>query len=181
MAKVPTAKDFMHPPTVTLHPDMDVFDAIEALARKRESGAPVVDEANKLTGILTEKDCLRVLSAEAYGNMASGRVRDYMSEVKLAATPGMDLFAVAHLFLASNFATLPVLEGDTLVGRISRQDMLRGILQFQRTLEAGRVKEGQALKTLQQPESIEELQNLVGSQKKEQLAAVLSRRHHQGG
>ncbi|MBN2310719.1 MAG: hypothetical protein JXR94_17230 [Candidatus Hydrogenedentes bacterium] len=90
----------------------------------------------------------------------------------------MDLFAAAQLFLESNFGVLPVLEGDRLVGQLRRRDMLMGARRLQRAVAREMAEEGASLKAMQHPESIQELQRLTGSQKKEQLAAVLSRRHH---
>lgn len=176
---VPTVRDCMSRSVFTLSPEESVFEAIEILVKKGLSGAPVVDEENQLVGILTEKDCIRVLATFEYGDshFTGGRVADFMSEVKMTTTPDMDLFAVAHHFLATNFPSLPVLEHGKLAGRITRQDVLRGIRKFQRRLKATRIKKGKQLETYQEPKSLEEMQRLVASQKKEQLAALFSRRH----
>ncbi|MCP4643040.1 MAG: sulfatase-like hydrolase/transferase, partial [bacterium] len=116
----------------------------------------------------------------SYGSLAGGKVRDYMSPVAFTITPGMDLFTIAQIFLAANFASLPVIEEGALIGRISRQDMLRGIQRLQRAVDVKRTRDGQALEVMQNPESVEELQKLAGSQSREQMAAVLSRRHSSG-
>ncbi len=175
--KVPTARDCMSIWFVTLRPDMDVYEAIDILASKRASGAPVLDDEGNLIGILTEKDCLRVMSHDAYGQLAGGIVADYMSEPKGVLTADMDLFSVAREFLNTNFAVLPVLEEGKPVGRISRQDMLRGIQQLQRETALKKVKYEEELKTMQAPTSINDLQRLAASQRPENLAALLSDRY----
>ncbi len=175
--KVPTARDCMSVWFVTLRPDMDVYEAIDILASKRASGAPVLDANGNLIGILTEKDCLRVMSHEAYGHLGGGTVADYMSELKGVLTADMDLFSVAREFLNTNFAVLPVLEEGKPVGRISRQDMLRGIQCLQRESALEKERYEDELKTMQSPMSINDLQRLVASQRPENLAALLSNRH----
>lgn len=179
MRKIPTARDCMSTWFVTLAPEMDVYEAIDVLAAKRASGAPVLDEAGELLGILTEKDCLRVMSNAAYGELAGGTVADYMSPVKVAITADMDLFSVAREFLATNFAILPVLEKGKPVGRISRQDMLRAIHQLHEAIEAEKAREEETLKTMQQPQSIDQLQRVFASGRPENIAALLSDRHRQ--
>jgi predicted transcriptional regulator len=175
--KVPTARDCMTVWFVTLRPDMDVYEAIDILASKRASGAPVLDAEGNLVGILTEKDCLRVMSHEAYGQLSGGVVGDYMSEPKGVLTVDMDLFSVAREFLNTNFAVLPVLENGNPVGRISRQDMLRGIQCLQRESALEKERYEDHLKTMQSPMSINDLQRLAASQRPENLAALLSNRH----
>ncbi|NUM53641.1 MAG: CBS domain-containing protein [Candidatus Hydrogenedentes bacterium] len=162
----------------TLRPDMEIYEAIDVLENKRAAGAPVLDSDGNLLGILTEKDCLRVISNAAYQGLASGCVRDYMSEPKAVVTTDMDLFTVAKQFLDTNFAVLPVLENGKPVGRISRQDMLRGIQQLQRDFARDRAREDEKLKMQSNPNSIEERQRLVGRFDPKHFAAVMRDRLH---
>jgi predicted transcriptional regulator len=177
MIEVPTARECMTTWFVTVHPDMDVYKAIDVLSSKRASASPVLDDDGALVGILTEKDCLRVLSRHTYGELEVGRVSDFMSKVTVWVTTDMDLFTVAKKFLASNFTILPVMEQDQLVGRISRQDMLQGILQLQQEVEETKRTEERKLEQMQRPASIQDFQVLAGNQKPEHLAALLSQRH----
>lgn len=180
MLHVPVVRECMSTTFFTLRPEQDVFEAIDVLVAKRASGAPVVDADSRILGILTEKDCIRVLSASAYSNYVSGSVREFMSEVKMTVTANMDLFAVAQIFLATNFPALPVVEEDgTLAGRITRMGVLRGIQNLMRQLERERVRAEKEQDSTLRPWSIEDFQALVASSNREQLAEVLSRRHAQ--
>lgn len=178
MHKIPTARDCMSTWFATLRPDMEIYEAIDVLESKRAAGAPVLDDDGNLLGILTEKDCLRVISNAAYQSLASGTVRDYMSEPKAIVTTDMDLFMVAKQFLDTNFAVLPVLENGKPVGRISRQDMLRAIQQLQRELQRERLREEQKLQTQTQPKSIDDFQRLAGKLEPKNLAAIMRERLH---
>lgn len=181
MNRVPTARDCMSPTLFTLHPDTDVYEAIDVLVKRHASGAPVLDDDRTLVGILTEKDCLRVLSQSAWGTMGGGKVKDYMSEVKKTVEANMDVFAIVNVFLDCNFPSLPVCENGKLVGRITRLDVLRGIQQLQEAVEERKRNEERTLRNLQSPTSIEQLQNLVGSQRKENVAALFRSRYGDGG
>ncbi len=174
---IPTARDCMAKSYFTLQPDMDVFLAIDLLVKKQASGAPVVDSNRHLVGILTEKDCLRIISTSAYSNVVSGTVSEFMSEVKMAVSVGMDLFTVAQLFLLSNFPALPVVDNETLAGVITRQDVLRGIIKLENKLEAVRRQESAEMHTLRSPCALGDIQRLVSTHNREQLAAVFSSRH----
>jgi CBS domain-containing protein len=89
-----------------------------------------------------------------------------MSAVKETITPDMDLLAVASIFLQNFFSCLPVQEGGKLVGVIHRLDVLRGIAEWERRLEADREEHERAG---MRPSSIEEMQRVVGTHTKDQV------------
>jgi CBS domain-containing protein len=125
-----TARDIMATSLVTLRPQDSVFHAIRVLLGKRISGAPVVDENGAMIGILSELDCLRVLSSDEFyaGHQEeSGTVKHFMTGAGLTIPPDLDLYAIAHYFLTTPVRRLPVIENGRLVGQVSRRDVLRGI------------------------------------------------------
>jgi CBS domain-containing protein len=111
----------------TLRPEMDILDAIGFLLEKRVTGAPVVDKSNRLVGILTEKDCLRLVAAGVHGNLPRGSVATFMSPNPETIPPDMDVYFVAGLFLTRTFRRFLVVEDGRLVGAITRFDILRVI------------------------------------------------------
>jgi len=160
-----------------VHPDMSVLAAMHALHSKGENAAMVVDDDFRLVGILTEKDCIRLLSASAYNNLMGSAVREFMSEVKMTVTANMDLFAIAQIFLSTHFPALPVVdENGALIGRITRMGVLRGIQHLMCQIERQRARVGREQDSAMHPRSIEDFQNLVASSNRQQLAEVFSRR-----
>ena len=63
MTKLPVVKDHMDRHVATLRPETSILDAVGFLLEKKVTGAPVVDKAGRLVGIVTEKDCLRLVAA----------------------------------------------------------------------------------------------------------------------
>ncbi|MFF9396171.1 CBS domain-containing protein [Streptomyces griseoluteus] len=55
-----TAGDVMSSPAITVHPEQTVPDAARLLERRGIERLPVVDEADRLIGIATRRDLLRV-------------------------------------------------------------------------------------------------------------------------
>lgn len=114
-----------------LSPDDDIYDAIDALLRRKFSGAPVVDGKGALVGILSEKDCLRLLADASMHELPGGKVGDYMTRDVVTVLPETDIFSLAGYFLHRNFRRLPVVTAKgELVGQISRRDVLKGIQQM---------------------------------------------------
>ncbi|MEM9555887.1 MAG: CBS domain-containing protein [Acidobacteriota bacterium] len=133
--RLPMARDFMVSPPAILSPETYLLEAIDRLVEVNVGAAPVVDADGCLRGMLTEKDCLRILSSLTYDAGQDGQVADYLSPVARPCEPSMDIFRVAELFLQNNFPVLPVEENGSLCGVISRAALLRGIQTLRTRLE----------------------------------------------
>ncbi len=119
------ARDFMTEKLVTLTPDMDALEAIELLLAHRISGAPVVDQGNYL-GVFSEKSCMQLLVDAAYDQTPSSLVGHFMNTDRgRTIAPDTSFLSVVQMFLNTNYRRLPVIEGDRLLGQISRRDVLR--------------------------------------------------------
>ena len=125
----PTVREFMDSEVPTLTADVDIHDAVAFLLDSRVTGAPVLDEAGRVVGIVTEKDLLRLLTIGGHdGNPARGKVAHFMTKNPVTVTPDMNIYYAAGLFLHHAFRRLPVVAGDLrLVGAITRFDILRAI------------------------------------------------------
>jgi CBS domain-containing protein len=175
--KIPKAMDLMDEIRVTLRPDGDLLEAIETLAHHGISAAPVVDSQRRLCGILTEKDCLRLLYDAALHRSRGGRVADFMSHLDETIDSNMDIFRISEVFLHNNFPMLPVVDNGKLVGCVTRHHMLRGIMAMSQAEDSGTIKiETDALRAVQRPSSIGEMQRVFASYSKSQLVSRLGRK-----
>ena len=123
-----TAREFMATQLVTLDPETDVLAAMRTLLDAQISGAPVVDARGGLVGILTQRDCMEVAVQALYHQEPAGRVADYMSSPVETLGASATLVEVLEAFRRSRYRRFPVLEGNRLVGQISRSDILRAML-----------------------------------------------------
>lgn len=128
--KMLTARDIMTRKPVTLRPDASITDAIRVLLKKDISGVPVVSEEHVLVGILSERDCLRVIAVGQYSSIDHDHTRavsEFMSEPRYTVLPEAGIYSLADFFLTHHERRLPVIEDGKLVGLVSRRDVLRGI------------------------------------------------------
>jgi len=122
-----TVQHYMTQNVVTVHKDLNIYKAIDKLLHHRISGTPVIDDSGYMVGILTEKDCLRIMANGSFHEMPGGPASRYMTEDVKTVTPEMDIFVVADLFLKNHFRRVPVIDGKKLVGQISRCDVLAAV------------------------------------------------------
>jgi CBS domain-containing protein len=117
------------------------------MLQKGISGLPVVDDAGKPVGMLTEGDLLRRAEtqterkrsrwleillgpsrlAEEYVHAHSRRVKEVMTAKLIAVTSGTPLDQVVSLMEKHCIKRLPVIDDGRLVGIISRANLLRAL------------------------------------------------------
>ena len=120
-------KDYMSSNIMMFKPEDATVDALRQLIQKGRSGGPVVDNNGQLVGILSELDCLKEALQGGYYQEASDRVADHMTKEPDSVQQDDDILSCAELFLKGR-RRLPVLDGDKLVGIITRQDFGRALI-----------------------------------------------------
>lgn len=126
----PSVADYMTKKLITFKKDTDINEVINSLLENRISGAPVLNNAGEVVGLVDDKDCLNVL----FGNMYNQRptepstVANYMSNVMRTISVDDNILDVAYIFSTSPYKRLLVKDSNNkLVGQISRRDILRAI------------------------------------------------------
>ena len=126
---IPTARDIMSKRLVTLKPETPVMEAVRVLLRNKISGVPVVGEEGELLGIYSEFDCLKALANDEFHevNEEEDTVETHMTRLGHTIPPELDLYRIANAFITLRVRRLPVLDGEKLVGQVSRRDVLRAL------------------------------------------------------
>ena len=107
---------------VTIDRSQTVLDAVEVLV-ERNIGSLVVVEGQRPTGIITERDILRV-TARAPGQLRALAVGEVMTQEVITSGPNDDLSAVMDVMTENKVRHLPITDGDRLVGIISIGDVV---------------------------------------------------------
>ncbi len=120
-------KDYMTTKLITFRADQSMDEAMGVLLAKRISGAPVVDQDQRLIGVLSEGDCLKEIIRGKYNNSphSSGSVGEYMTTEVRTIDPTMSIFDAASKFLNERIRRFPVVQNGILIGQISQKDIMR--------------------------------------------------------
>ena len=121
-----TAAQIMARKLTTLRPEMDVIEAVGLLLRNRISGAPVLERSGRFVGVFSEKNCMKVLLDAAYDQHPTTEVGAYMNtDLHRGIAADTDLLSIARMFLQTPYRRLEILNGERVVGQISRRDVVR--------------------------------------------------------
>jgi CBS domain-containing protein len=122
---------------VTIGPSNTCRDAVARMHGAGVRHLPVVDTKGNLVGIVTDRDLrhhlfnarvLKEIGTVAVDTLLEAvPVRDVMSSPALSVWAGEELVDAARIMLEDKVGSLPVVEGDRVVGIITETDLLREI------------------------------------------------------
>lgn len=127
---MPVIRDYMTQDLTILAPDQDVIQAMKSMLDQKISGAPVVDSHGNLVGLLTQRDCLTVAYQSSYHGQLAGKVSEFMTAEVETVPAELTLVEMIERFYHSPHRRFPVMDGNQLVGQISRRDVLRAVLEL---------------------------------------------------
>ena len=117
----PSARDLMSSPVRTIRPDTTIEQAQRILFRYGHSGLSVVDESDRLVGIISRRD----LDLAIHHGFNHAPVKGYMSRNLRTIQPDTLLPDIESLMVTYDVGRLPVLEAGELIGIVTRTDVLR--------------------------------------------------------
>ncbi|MDA0635599.1 CBS domain-containing protein [Nonomuraea sp. MCN248] len=127
-------REVMSSPAVTVRRTDPVRRAVRVLHGHDITAAPVVDEAGRLVGVVSELDLLRgefgpdpratVTPVPEPGGPPPHRVMEVMSGDVVTVTETTDVTTAIDLMVGKRVKSLPVLRGAEIVGMVSRRDLM---------------------------------------------------------
>jgi CBS-domain-containing membrane protein len=158
-----TAADVMQNDVLSVNVDATIVDAARAMLRNKISGLPVIDWRRKMVGIVTEGDLLRRSeigterhrsrwfqlllgpgrSAADYTVEHARKISEIMTENLVAVAADTPLTDVVAAMEQHHIKRVPVLDGDKLIGIVSRADLLRALVDASTPAAPGAVDDAQ--------------------------------------
>lgn len=143
------AIDLMTAPVELVDQEMDLVKAAALLAEKQISGAPVIDRAGKIVGVVSEKDFLREMGFGAtpsfmqiathclnnkgcmISNLRNKTIADIMTKPPIIGIPEMTIGEISALFVDRKINRLPIVSADGRpVGIVTRTDLAHSYSTF---------------------------------------------------
>jgi signal-transduction protein with cAMP-binding, CBS, and nucleotidyltransferase domain len=118
----------------SIPPEATVYDALQLMAEKG-AGALLVMTGDKVNGILSERDCVRRVDLQERTSRLT-RVDEIMTSEVISVQVTEKLEECMAAMLEKNIRHLPVYEGTELLGLISVRDVLREVVDVQKSLIA---------------------------------------------
>jgi CBS domain-containing protein len=148
------AHQIMTRPVITVTPETTIVEAANTMLQKHVSGLPVTDATGKLVGIVSEGDFIRrgeigtqrrrgrflkfILgpgrAATDFVHEHGCKVAEIMTPQPLTITEDTALEEIVELMEKNNVKRLPVMRGDSIVGIVSRANLLQAVASLAREI-----------------------------------------------
>ncbi len=120
---------------ITVSPDSKLSAVVKILSERR-IGAVLVMSGQRVEGILSERDVVRVLGERGAG-VLDEPVRAVMTAKVITCRQADTVGAIMEVMTTGKFRHLPVVENDRLVGLISIGDVVKWrVAEYEREQEA---------------------------------------------
>ena len=141
-------RDVMSRSVRTVKPETKIAEVASLMCLYRFHGLPVVDDENRLVGIIAEKDLLHSLFPKLdklmsegmhsvdldkemarYSEILAMSTADLMTPNPVTVDPEMHVLRAATVMVRHNFRRIPVAEGRRVLGMLSIGDVHKAIFQ----------------------------------------------------
>ena len=120
------------PETYSVSPEAMVWDAIQLMSEKGV-GALLVSQADKLVGIVSERDYMRKVALMGRASKSTA-VKEIMTANPITVTPEETMDACMALMTEKRIRHLPVVTNGDLQGMLSIRDLLESTMEEQNHL-----------------------------------------------
>ena len=143
-----TASDIMTQDVVTVNKNQPIGDLSKLFIENHFNGVPVLDNTGKVVGVVTQGDLIEqnknlhiptvialfdaVLFLESekkfeddLKKLTGSKIEDIYHKNLITVSPDTDLNEIITLMAEKDIHTLPVLDGDKLIGIIGKRNIIR--------------------------------------------------------
>jgi CBS domain-containing protein len=145
------ARDIMTTEILTATPETSISELSKILENRKIGGVPVVDKGGRLVGVITQNDlverardlelppAINILDFHIYLQIPSHMIQrvekmlgttvgDCMTPNPVTVAPDTPVSQIAAVMAKQNVHTIPVVQGEKLVGIIGKMDLVRGMV-----------------------------------------------------
>ena len=145
-----TARDIMTKNVVTVRKDQPISDLSQLFIKNHFNGVPVLDESGKVAGVVTQGDLIEqnkslhiptvialfdavlfIDSEKKFENdvkkLTGSIIEDIYQPDAITISMDAELNEITTIMANNDVHTLPVLDGDKLIGIIGKKDVIRAL------------------------------------------------------
>lgn len=127
-------EEIMKKNIVTLSPDAKISEALQLLLQHRIRHIPIIEQDRQVIGIVSDRDVRdaspSIFDQASKQHVLQHEIRTIMSQPVITVHP-LDLVEeIASIFYEEEFACLPVVQNNKLIGIVTEKDMLYTLIQL---------------------------------------------------
>ncbi|MEX0942932.1 MAG: CBS domain-containing protein [Pseudomonadales bacterium] len=114
----------------SIAPESLIYDAVELMEQKEVGALTILDQGQRLIGIVSERDCARKVILDNKPSRET-QVADIMTKAVISVDEETTVDECMALMASNKIRHLPVMQDDSLIGIIAVGDVLKWIIREQ--------------------------------------------------
>lgn len=159
-------EEIMKTQIITLPPTATIAEALQLLQENHIRHIPIIDKDNAIIGIVSDRDVRdaspSIFKENGQDNELKNKIQSIMSQPVVTVHPLDFVEEIAHIFYEEEFACLPVVSENKIVGIITEKDMLHTFIQLTGTnIQSSQIE----IKVPHKPGILPEVASIFGKRK----------------
>ena len=111
---------------ISINENNTVYDAINILSEKKIGALPVLNDQNKLCGMLSERDIIQKISNDKKIDFSHTQIRSIMTTKVITCNVNTE----SNVLMTNNkIRHIPIIEKNSLIGIVSIGDVVKRLLE----------------------------------------------------
>ena len=114
---------------ISINQDDTVYDAINILSKKKIGALPVLNNQNKLCGMLSERDIIQKISNDKKIDFSHTQIRSIMTTKVITCNENTESNVLMTIMTNNKIRHIPIIEKNSLIGIVSIGDVVKRLLE----------------------------------------------------
>ena len=114
---------------ISINQNDTVYDAINILSKKKIGALPVLDDQNKLCGMLSERDIIQKISNDKKIDFSHTQIRSIMTTKVITCNANTESNVLMTIMTNNKIRHIPIIEKNSLIGIVSIGDVVKRLLE----------------------------------------------------
>jgi CBS domain-containing protein len=114
---------------ISINENNTVYDAINILSEKKIGALPVLNDQNKLCGMLSERDIIQKISNDKKIDFSHTQIRSIMTTKVITCNINTESNVLMTIMTNYKIRHIPIIEKNSLIGIVSIGDVVKRLLE----------------------------------------------------
>jgi CBS domain-containing protein len=114
---------------ISINQDDTVYNAINILSEKKIGALPVLNDQNKLCGMLSERDIIQKISNDKKIDFSHTQIKSIMTTKVITCNENTESNVLMTIMTNNKIRHIPIIEKNSLIGIVSIGDVVKRLLE----------------------------------------------------
>ena len=114
---------------ISINENDTVYDAIKVLSEKKIGALPVMNNQNRLCGMLSERDVIQKISNDKKIDFSHTQIKSIMTTKVITCNANTESNVLMTIMTNNKIRHIPIIEKNSLIGIVSIGDVVKRLLE----------------------------------------------------